>query len=217
MNTNCLYRLAAIVSCSVMLCLAGCQSAPPVAPAEARVPTAAERSAEEAQAVAVASLGKQAEVLVHGDLAQSGTEQVLAVDRMSSSAPGNQSGAETPPVLVTRAAVLERDGGKWSQVLLCDEHLKNPRGYLGGNLSPAVNGWRLEYRRDAANGLVMKFTPAGSMDGGRVHPAERSESQNASFDVRWNKNTKRYQSFDQSHERYLSEIPSLGPTESILK
>jgi hypothetical protein len=181
------------------------------------VPTAAERATEEAQAVAVASLGKQAVVLAHGDLAQNGMEQVLAVDRMSSSAQGNQVGAETPAVLVTRAAVLERSAGKWSQVLLCDEHLKNPRGYLGGNVSPAVSGWRLEFRQDPAAGLVMKFTPAGSMGGGNARPGEHSEPKKASFDVRWNKNAKRYQSFDQSHDKYLSEIPTLEPTESILK
>jgi hypothetical protein len=200
-----------------MLCLAGCQSSPPVAPAEAKAPTAAERAAEEAQSVAVTSLGKQAEVLAHGDLAQNGMEQVLAVDRMSSGAPGNQGGVETASVLVTRAAVLERNAGKWFQVLLCDEHLKNPRGYLGGNVSPAVNGWRLEYRQDPAAGLVMKFTSAASMGINKARAGEHSEPKNASFDVRWNKNAKRYQSFDQSHERYLSEIPTLEPTESILK
>ncbi|HEX4641863.1 MAG TPA: hypothetical protein VH161_00300 [Candidatus Acidoferrales bacterium] len=167
--------------------------------------------------MAVASLGKQAVVLAHGDLAQNGAEQVLAVDRMSSGAPGNQGGTETPAVSVTRAAVLERGTGKWYQVLLCDEHLKNPKGYLGGNVSPAVNGWRLEYRQDPNAGLVMKFTSAGSLDGGNEHAADRVEQKNVSFDVRWNKSAKRYQSFDQSHERYLSEIPSLGPTESILK
>ena len=28
------------------------------------------------------------------------------------------------PIFVTRAAVLEKNDGKWSQILLCDEHLK---------------------------------------------------------------------------------------------
>ncbi len=201
----------------MLLFFAGCQSTPPVAPAEARIPTEAERSAEEAQSVAVASLGKQAEVLVHGDLALTGAEQVLAADRMSAGAAGKQGGAESTATFVTRAAILERNGGKWSQVLLCDEHLKNQRGYLGAGSTASAGGWKLEYRQDPHAGLVMRFTPALISTNGNTHAMEGAEPRSPAFEVRWNRNAKRYQSFDQSHERYLSEIPSLEPTESILK
>jgi hypothetical protein len=120
-------------------------------------------------------------------------------------------------MLVTRAAILERNGGKWSQVLLCDEHLKNPRGYLGASSSASAGGWKLEYRQDPQAGLVLRFTPALIASVGNRRASQDSETKSPAFEVRWNKNAKRYQSFDQSHERYLSEIPSLGPAESILK
>ena len=106
--------------------------------------------------------------------------------------------------------------GKWSEILLCDEHLKNPNGYLGGSSAGRASGWRLEYTQDAKEGLEMKFTPAESFELARTRikvPSERHPT----FDVRWNKNAKRYQSFDQSHERYLSEVPSLETPQSILK
>ena len=64
-------------------------------------------------------------------------------------------------IFITRAAILEKNNGKWSEVLRCDEHLKNPNGYLGG--SPAARGHRLAAgisSRIAKQGLEMKFTPA---------------------------------------------------------
>jgi len=118
-------------------------------------------------------------------------------------------------MFVTRAAILERNGGKWSQVLLCDEHLKNPRGYLGAGTSASAGGWKLEYRQDPQAGLVLKFTPAPISITGSAQAL--LETKCPAFEVRWNKIAKRYQAFDQSHERYLSELPSLEPTESILK
>ena len=121
------------------------------------------------------------------------------------------------PIFVTRAAILEKNGGKWSEVLLCDEHLKNPNGYLGGSPAARVAGWRLEYSQDAKEGLEMKFTPADRFDAVNVNTDESSGQNKPTFDVRWNKNAKRYQSFDQSHERYLSEVPSLETPQSILK
>jgi hypothetical protein len=63
----------------------------------------------------------------------------------------------------------------------------------------------------------MKFKSAVIVDAFNVHTGRRSAVENPTFEVRWNKIAKLYQSFDQSHERYLSEIPSLEPTESILK
>src|ERR1700688_3871919 len=117
------------------LSLAGCQTAQQQVPAEVK---AAEEHADaqdkEARGVAEASLGKDAEVLAHGNLAQKGLEQVLAVNGFATKAPPNPGGATSSPILFTRAAVLEKNDGKLSQVLLCDEHLKNPYGYLRGSL-----------------------------------------------------------------------------------
>ena len=92
--------------------------------------------------VAEAALGKQAEILARGDLARNGLEQVLVVNRLlEASSSRAEAAANSAPIFVTRAAVLEKMDGKWSEVLLCDEHLKNPNGYLGG--SPAATRDRL--------------------------------------------------------------------------
>ena len=63
----------------------------------------------------------------------------------------------------------------------------------------------------------MRFTPAEKFDAVNANTEERSKARNATLDVRWNKNAKRYQSFDQSHERYLNEVPSLETPQSTLR
>jgi hypothetical protein len=113
--------------------------------------------------------------------------------------------------------VLEKNDGKWSQILLCDEHLKNPSGYLGGSPRARVTGWQLEYNQDSKEGLQMSFAPAENFDTARANSGQSLEKNRTTFHVRWNKNAKRYQSFDASHERYLGEIPSLETPESTLK
>jgi len=199
------------------LSLAGCHSAQQPAPADEK--TAAERSdvADEARGVAEATLGKQAEILARGNLALNGREQLLVVNRVSKEAASGGGGTNSSPIFVTRAAILEQDGGKWSEVLLCDEHLKNPNGYLGGSPGGRATGWRLEYTQDAKDGLEMKFTPAERFNAVDANADQSSEQKYRAFDVRWNRNAKRYQSFDQSHERYLSEVPSLETPQSTLR
>jgi len=197
--------------------VAGCHSAQQAAPTEATAVSSSADVADEARGVAEASLGKQAEVLARGNLALNGREQVLAVNRFSTGAAAGAGGLNASSILVTRAAVLEKNGGKWSEVLLCDEHLKNPNGYLGGSPAARVTGWQLEYKQDAKEGLEMKFTPAERFDTVQGNADQSSEQNYPMFDVRWNKSAKRYQSFDQSHERYLSEVPSLETPQSILK
>jgi hypothetical protein len=199
------------------LALAGCHSAEQ--PAPSGVKTAAERSdvADEGRGVAERVLGKQAEILAQGNLALNGREQLLVVNRVSKEAAPGGGGTNTSPVFVTRAAILEQNDGKWSEVLLCDEHLKNPSGYLGGFPAGRVTGWRLEYTQDAEEGLEMKFTPAERFNAVDANVEQSSEKKIPAFDVRWNRNAKRYQSFDQSHERYLSEVPSLETPQSTLR
>lgn len=199
------------------LWLAGCHSAQLAPPSEA---TDAPQRADvvgEARSVAEASLGKQAEVLVHGNLAMNGREQVLAVNPLSKGGAARTEKVAASQIYITRAAVLEKNGGKWSQILLCDEHLKNPDGYLGGSPAARATGWRLEFMQDPKDGLELKFTPAEGFDAANANE-EKSPRQNfPTFDVRWNKSAKRYQSYDQSHERYLTEVPSLDIPQSILK
>jgi len=181
--------------------MTGCQTGPPQTPAGGTATEEAEEQPSEARQIADATLGKQSEILAQGDLAQNGREQLLVVNRLSKVEPGGVSGNPSS-ILITRAAILEKNAGKWSEVLRCDEYLKNPNGYLGGAPSERVSGWRLEFDQDPARGLEMRFTPA---DGGRV------------VVVRWNKASKRYQSFDQSHGRYLADLPALGAEPSTLK
>ena len=199
------------------LSLAGCRMAPP--PASADIETEAQSAdiPDEAREVADASLGKQAEILARGNLAQNGREQVLVINRFSAGAQASKESASSSAIFVTRAAILEKNDGKWAQVLLCDEHLKNPKGYLGGSPAARVNGWRLEYSQDERNGLEMRFTPAEKFDAFKANTDEGSKPRNATLDVRWNKKAKRYETYDQSHERYLNEVPSLETPQSTLR
>ncbi len=142
-----LRTVAGMLSWAMVPWLAGCHSAQQAAPADVTAASQRADVADEARGVAEASLGKQAEILAHGDLARNGLEQVLVVNRFSTGAAASAGGANPSPIFVTRAAVLEKNGGKWSEVLLCDEHLKNPNGYLGGSLCGAC--YRLAVRIQA--------------------------------------------------------------------
>ena len=217
MRTPRLRTALGMFSWVLALWMAGCHSPRQETPAEVTPDPPHADLVDEARGVAEASLGKQAKVLAHGNLALNGREQVLAVNPVAAGAASSAVEATASPIFVTRAAILEKNDSKWSQVLLCDEHLKNPDGYLGGSPAERVTGWRLEYRQDANEGLEMKFTPAEKYDAAHANAEQISGQNSPTFDVRWNKSAKRYQSYDQSHERYLSEVPSLETPQSILK
>jgi len=212
-----LRTVAGTLSWIMALSLAGCRTAPQPASADIKTEAQSADIPDEAREVADASLGKQSEILARGNLAQNGRQQVLVVNRFSAGAQASKEGASSSAIFVVRAAILQKDDGKWAQVLLCDEHLKNPNGYLGGSPAARVNGWRLEYSQDEKNGLEMRFTPAENVDAFKANTGEGSKARNATLDVRWNKNAKRYQSFDQSHERYLNEVPALETPQSTLR
>jgi len=203
--------------------LASCQTAQQAAPGNGRAndnekaSAGAANVADDAQAVAEASLGKQAVILARGDLALNGREQLLVANPFPREAPAGAGTANSPAIFVTRAAVLENSGGKWSQILLCDEHLKNPNGYLGGTLAARVSGWRLEYRQDAKTGLEMKFTPAEKFNAGSGNTDPRLAQNYPTFEIRWNPSAKRYQTYEQSQEKFLSEVPLLETPASTLK
>lgn len=194
---------------------AGCRRQRP-ATREAKSASEPADAVDDARKVAEASLGKKSEVLLQGDLAQNGREQLLVVNRYAAGAEAS-AGDTSRVVFVTRAAVLEKSGGNWSEILRCDEHLKNPNGYLGGSSAARVSGWRLEYRRDATQGLEMKFTPVEDPGPEAAGAKEGPGAAGTTFDVRWNRNAKRYQTYDQSHERYLGDVPLLEIPQSHLK
>ena len=196
-----------------LILLAGCHPAQRSEAVREASAGEATKQAEETQSVAEAALGKQAEILAHGNLARNDLEQLLVIDRFAGTPPTEV--ASSAPIFITRAAILEKRNGRWTEVLRCDEHLKNPNGYLGGSPAARVTGWRLEFKQDARQGLEMKFTPArfeaGGQESGTGEPASQS------IVVRWNTRAKRYQSLDASQERYLSEAPTLETPHSILR
>jgi len=178
--------LAAAVACLLAL-LAGCGSAPETKPAAPAV-------SQELQDVAKALLGAESEVIVFGDLARTGQQQALIVNRLAKTPQG-----AVPGLLITRAVVVEQDGRKWKEALRCDEHLKNPNGYLGATPLMPVTGWRLQHEQTAQNGLALYFTPL-EMPGASHIPT---------IGVRWNPKVKRYQSLDRNFEQFLGEVPTL--------
>ena len=216
MPTRKLTAGAGLLICFVGLSLWGCES-PQQKIADEQAAADAANAEAEARSVAEASLGKESEVLAHGDLALSGHEQLLIANRFHpADAPSNGAG-KSAPVFVTRAALLEKNDGRWKEILRCDEHLKNPNGYLGGFSKARASGWRLDYTQDAQAGLEMKFVPTDALAPASAPSGSSAAPPNQYLDVRWNKSTKRYQSFDQSHERYLNEIPTLETPESSLR
>ena len=193
--------------------MAGCNSAQQPEFASETATSDAARTTEETRSVAEAALGKQAEVLARGNLALNGLEQLLVINRFAGAQP---AGVENPgSIFITRAAILEKRSGQWTEVLRCDEHLKNPNGYLGGSPAARVTGWRLEIKPDTNQGLEMKFTPANFESGGQQ--SGTGEPAGQTIVVRWNTRAKRYQSLDASQERYLGEAPTLETPHSILR
>ena len=167
----------------------------PAAPAKPVIPP-------EIEQVADTTLGSEAEVLVYGDLARNGKQQVLVINRLKKT-----PDAKVPGTLVTRVAIIENDGGTWKQVFLCDEHLKNSKGYLAATPLAPVSAWRLQYERHEDQGLVMYFTPLDKPAGGYVQ----------TIGIRWNPKVKRYQSLDRNFDQFLSESNSLEIPEIRVK
>src|SRR4029077_19999106 len=104
-------------------------------PAEPAVP-------EEVQLAAKSLLGSESQVLVFGDLAKNGNQEFLAANVVPKTPTNN-----LPGTIVTRAVIAENADGKWSEVLRCDEHLKNQKGYLGLTPLSPVTGWRLQFEQ----------------------------------------------------------------------
>ena len=157
---------------------------------------------DEIQKAAEAALGSETEVLLYGDLAKNGTRQILAVNRIKATPQMTM-----PGTVITRGVILENTGGTWKEILRCDEHLENPKGFLGNIPLAPVNGWRLQYEQDNDKGLLLYFTPATDPKGARMLPVE----------VRWNIKAKRYQSLDRNFENFLYELPALETPESQVR
>ena len=198
--------VSALVSTAALLCaglLAGCGSNTATStPSETKPAAAAEAKParppvpDDIQGAATTLLGSEAQVLVFGDLAKNGNQEFLAANVLPKTPTNN-----IPGMVVTRAVIVEKDDGKWTELLHVDEHLKNQKGFLARTPREPVTGWRLQYEQDPVQGLQLYFTPEKTGD---VHVLP--------IGVRWNPKTKRYQSTDNTFEKFLPELTQLGDT-----
>jgi hypothetical protein len=182
----------------ILLCLlglfVGC-SQPTPSPQPEYVSKASESAIPpEILKVAQSVLGSEAEVLTSGDLVRTGQAQALVVNRLKKTPQG-----VVPGILITRAAIVASEGGKWAEVFRCDEHLKNTKGFLSGTPVAPVTGWRLQYEQSPEKGLILFFSPLQQPAGGYIQ----------TISVRWNPKVKRYQSLDRSYQQFLGEVPTL--------
>jgi hypothetical protein len=182
-------------------CLNACDSTP-TASAPAAIKPAEPVIPQDMQDVAKTILGREAQVLAYGDLAKTGKQQVLAANVVPKT-PQNT----IPGTVVTRAVVVENTDGKWAEILRADEHLKNTRGFLALSPLESITGWRLQWEQNPEKGLQLYFTPVKGNSDPHVLPVG----------VRWNPETKRYQSMDRSYEHFLLESASLGEPRSTLR
>lgn len=153
------------------------------------------------RSAAESALGSDAEVLVYGDLAKNGKEQVLSINRLKPRPEG------VPGIVLSRASILEREDDHWMEIFHVDEHLKNTKGFLAGTPIAAVSSWRLQYEQDPQKGLAMYFTPLQKPAGGYV----------VTIAVEWNPAAKRYQALGRDYKQFQGEIASLEIPESRLQ
>ena len=191
-----------IVLMSLSILLGGCGVDAPKPAQQAETKPTEPVIPEEIQAAAKALLGSESQVLVFGDQAKNGKQQFLAANVVPKT-PANS----LPGTIVTRAFIAENNDGKWTEIFRCDEHLKNPKGYLGLTPLAPVTGWRLQFEQNAEKGLQLYFTPLQGTTDSHVLP----------IGVRWNPATKRYQSLDRTYEHFLLESPALNDVRSRLR
>ncbi len=196
------YRNVALAVVAACFGVAGCGgNATPEKPAADAKPVAP-AVPEDVQSAADALLGTETTVLLFGELAKNGKQQFLAANVVPKSTKNN-----LPGTIVTRAVVGENVDGRWTEILRCDEHLKNQKGFLPGTPIGGVTGWRLAYEQDPEKGLALYFTPLkGAVD-----------THTLPIGIRWNADTKRYQSLDRSYEHFLTEAASLSTAHSNLR
>jgi hypothetical protein len=188
---------------AITLMLAGCGDSPTPKPEEPMAAKPAEPAVPaDIQSAADGTLGSEAKVLVYGDLAKNGKQQVLVANVVPKTPKDSITGT-----IVTRAVIAENDDGKWEEIFRGDEHLKNAKGYLGMTPIEPVSGWRLQFEQDPEKGLTLYMTAVKGNDDKHVLP----------IGIRWNPKTKRYQSMDRTYEQFLPESPALSTARSQLK
>jgi hypothetical protein len=184
------------------LVLGGCESEAPKVVAQTEKKPEAPAMPAEYQDAAKALLGSDAEVLLYGDLGKNGKQQVLAANVVPNTPKSVVAGT-----VVTRAVIAENDDGKWVELMRADEYLKNAKGFLALTPLQAVTGWKLQYEDSPEKGMSLYFTPVKAGSSQRTLPIA----------VRWNPQTKRYQSMDPSYQHFLGEAASLENPRSTLR
>ena len=199
------WRILLVFSINIMILavlLGGCGADAPKPAAQVETKRAEPIVPEDVQSAAKALLGSETQVLVFGDLAKNGKQEFLAANVVPKTPTNN-----LPGTIVTRAVVVENTDGKWTELLRCDEHLKNQKGFLGLTPLTAITGWRLQFEQSEEKGLQLYFTPLKGATDSHVLP----------IGVRWNPATKRYQSLDRTYEHFLLEAASLEDARSRLR
>jgi hypothetical protein len=187
---------------SLAIFLGGCGSDASKPASQAATKPAEPAVPEEIQLAATSLLGSESQVLAFGDLAKNGKQEFLVANVVPKTPTNN-----LPGTIVTRVVIAENTDGKWSEVLRCDEHLKNQNGYLGLTPLVPITGWRLQYEQSEIKGLELYFTPLKGTTDSHVLP----------IGVRWNPKTKRYQSLDRTYEQFLPESASIQDARSVLR
>lgn len=189
-----------LMAASVLLI--GCSSEAPKSAAPAEAKPAEPAVPPETKEAAQALLGSDAQVLLFGDLAKTGKQQVLAANVVPNTPKSVIAGT-----VVTRAVLAENDDGKWVELMRADEYLKNPKGFLGLTPLQPVTGWKLQYEQSDVKGLTIYFTPIRAGSNEKTLPIA----------VLWNPAVKRYQSLDLHYEHFLGEAASLESPRSSLR
>jgi hypothetical protein len=198
----CIPLLFSLGLMSLAFLLTGCGTDAPKPATQAETKPAEPVVPEEIQSAAASLLGSESQVLAFGDLAKNGKQEFLAANVVPKTPTNN-----LPGTIVTRAVVAENSDGNWTEVLRCDEYLKNQKGYLGLTPLTQITGWRLQYEQSNEKGLQLYFTPLKGI----------TDSHTLPIGVRWNPQTKRYQSLDRTYEHFLGESPSVRDARSVLR
>jgi hypothetical protein len=209
-----LRHLLHVLSCAIILAIIGifaasCGDAPKPAETKSDAATASDAPAkpvvpDDIQAGAQSLLGTETTVLLNGDLAKNGKQQFLAANVVPKTSKNNN----IPGTIITRAVIAQNEDGQWKEIFRCDEHLKNAKGFLGGTPMSDVAGWRIAFEQDPAKGLSLYLTPLKGVD----DPAH-----SLPIGVRYNPQTKRYQTLDRTYEHFLLEQPTItGTPKSVL-
>ena len=182
--------------------LTGCGADAPKPAAQEAAKPAESAYPPEVKGAAQALLGSEVQVLLYGDLAKTGKQQLLAANVIPNTPKSVVAGT-----VVTRAVLAENQDGKWVEVFRADEYLKNPKGFLALTPLQAVTGWKLQHEQNVEKGLTLYFTPIKSGSNEKTLPIA----------VQWNPAVERYQSLDLHYEHFLMETPSLESPRSMLR